>query len=114
MVRTGDEKPDVLMLRVEIPDVVDVEPAELTWKVGGETAQKAFDVTVADPAGVKVRAARALGKDFEAKLEEVDAGKKYRVSVRPFTSSRAVKGSVRLEVESPRPRTIYLRVEVEE
>ncbi len=111
LVRIGDGPPDVLLLRVKIPDVVEFSPSELTWDVGGSVKEQSFTVNVLEP-GVRVTGSRAMGRVFAATMEEVEAAVRYQIVVQPLDLSRAVRGSVRVELETPKPRVIYLPVRV--
>ncbi len=111
LVRTGDAPPDVLMLRVKIPDAVDFSPSELIWDVGGSEGEQSFTLVVVD-SDVRVEGCHSLSKGFASRLEEVEPGKRFRVVVWPLNVERPVRGSVRVDVTTPKPRTIYLPLKV--
>jgi hypothetical protein len=113
VVRFADNTSQLLRWRVELPDTVALSPDHLAWKVGAGETPQSFEVTLADPAVTRFKSAQVPGRGFEAEWKELEAGRKYRVTVRPVSSQRPVKGAVRLELADPQPRMVYFRVAVE-
>lgn len=113
LVQTSDPTPEVLTLRVEISDPVKVDKEMLVWNVGDPLVAQVFEITLLEPQ-VMVKGARGVEGKFEARIEEVEAGKTYRVKVTPVTTENAVRGVVRLDVEGAEKRNINLRVEVKD
>jgi len=103
---------DVLRLQVDIADPVRVDREMLSWKAGDPLEAQVFEVTVREPESARITAVKSLSDAFVAELEEVEAGRKYRVVVKPLKTDRPQKGTIRLEVVDPSSRAIYLRAEV--
>lgn len=115
IVRMTDKKiPDaVLTLHIEVPDSIKVHPEKLAWKIGDPPEPKAFEITVLEPEATTLKTVQPLGSDFQAELKKVEGGV-YQVEVKPLTTERALKGRLRLDIADPKPRSIYLKVGVEE
>lgn len=111
VVRTSAEKPDVLMLRVDIPETFVLDRQFLDWKVGGPTEPQVIEVTMTEPAA-KLKSVKALNKGFEASLATLEAGQRYRITVQPRSTAEIVRGKVALEVDEPGKRVVYVPVEV--
>lgn len=115
LVKTSEkETPDVLILRVDLPDTVRTDKQLLEWKTGDPADPKAFEVTVSEPEKTKIKSVRAFGEVFQANLKELEAGKKYQIVVTPSNTQHAAQAALRLDVTDPGPRAIYLRAAVEE
>ena len=106
--------PDVLTLRVNLPDTIKVNKEMLSWNISDPLESQAFDVSVIAPGSAKVVAASPLGADFQADLKVIKGGEKYQVIVTPVMTDRPVQGTIRLEVADPAPRAIFLQVQVAE
>jgi len=113
VVRTGAAKPDVLLLRVEIPETFTLDRPFLDWKVNAPNTPQVIEVAMTEPAA-KLKSVKSLNKGFEAVLETVEAGKRYRITVKPNSTSGIVRGKVALEVDEPGKRVVYVPVEVKE
>lgn len=115
LVKTSEkEAPDVLTLRVDLPDTVKIDKQLLEWKTGDPAEPKSFEVTVNEPEKTKIKSVRAFGDVFQANLKELEAGKKYQIVITPSSTQHAAQAALRLDVTDPGPRAIYLRLVVEE
>lgn len=101
---------DILTLQVDIPDSIKVDKERLSWLVGEPLEAQFFEIRPLD-AAAKIKSVKALGKTFEAELEEI--GGNYRVSVTPLTTEQTVNSTIRVEIADPAPRSIYLPVQVQ-
>lgn len=112
IVQTGDSGTSVLTFRVEIPDSIAWSPKELVWKAGEAPEAKFFELKILQE-GAEIKAARALGNAFRASLDAQEQPGGMRVKVSPLSTERPVRGTVRVEIADPKPRSIFLKVRVE-
>lgn len=112
IVETESPTPDVLKLRVEIPDSVKVDKKMLVWHVNDLPEPQSFEITIPHPQVTRITGVKGVEAKFEASLEEIENGKNYRLKVVPATTKEIMRGTIRLEIEDPEKRNIFLRVEV--
>jgi uncharacterized protein DUF1573 len=97
----GAAKPDILTVRIDIPEVLRIEPRSLSWAAGKEADTKAIEIKVVSPQPVHVRTARSTNNSFETRLETVADGNLYRIHIKPRESATPKSSQVLIETSYP-------------
>lgn len=105
----GDEPSIVLTCRVTIPKLIATNQETLVWQVGDKLEAKEFSIKVDDASvtPIKIVSHRyGFGTDemFDYKMETVNAGREYKVSVTPKKTDAPSMGVVRFYTDSSIPR----------
>lgn len=113
IVRSGSETtpPDVLTLRVNIPETFKIDKGSLVWKINAPIEPQAFEVYV-NKGEATLNSVKAIGGDFEATLEPLDDEKGYRITVTLTSTEKPLKGKIAVEIADPQKRIVYFPVEV--
>lgn len=106
------EKPVELTLVVDIPEPVAIVPRFVFWRLDDAAAEKAFDITLADPAD-KLTGVSCPGADMAVRLEPTADPHRWRVQVRPSDTARLRQAVVRLSaMVAGQPRVFVLHAAV--
>lgn len=93
-----DESPEPvrLLVRIEVPELVALTPRSVAWKLNEAPVEKAVDVEVIP--GVKINFTRVLptSGDFAARLETIEAGRRYRVHLKPPATAHPANAAFRV------------------
>lgn len=93
-----DENPEPvrLLVRIEVPEVVVMTPRSVGWKINEPANEKAVDLEVIP--GVKINFTRVLATsgDFNARLETIEAGRRYRVYLKPPATASPANAAFRV------------------
>ena len=87
-----------LTLLVDIPTLVTIEPRLVFWNTGDTATEKSIYVSAGGPANVKLISARADNAEIETRIEEIEAGRKYRLQVRPLKRGGELNTAIQAEV----------------
>ncbi len=105
-----DESPEPvrLLVRVEVPEIVNLSPRSVAWKLHEPAAEKAVDVEVAP--GVKIHFTRVQPTtgDFTARLEILEAGRRYRIHLKPPATTQPANAAFRLFGQSDSGRDVIV------
>lgn len=104
----------VLRLQVKKPEGFSMDKEALAWKVGDQPEEKAIRIAVDDPKVTKFTAAKAMDGQFAARIETLEDGKGVVLHVQPLDGKIARQGVIKLTVEDPVPRAVFVKVRVEE
>lgn len=113
VVRTSDRTSQTLVLRVLIQDPVSFSQKEFTWAAGAQAVPKDSIVEVDPASGARLLGVESLNDQFDARLEEIEAGCRYRLLVTPRSTQTPVTGSLKVLVEDPKKRAIFLQTRIE-
>lgn len=86
-----------LTLSVDIPEVVNITPRFLYWRIGDQLEAKSADIVVADPKTTTVGEIECDNPRFRAELTPGPAGS-YRLVVSPVDTQQPADATVRLAV----------------
>jgi hypothetical protein len=93
-----DESPEPvrLLVRIEVPELVTLNPRSVAWTLNEPATEKAVELEVAP--GVKIDFSRVLptSGDFSARLESVEAGRRYRVHLKPPATAQPANAAFRI------------------
>jgi len=104
----------VLRLQIKKPEGFSMDREALIWKVGDSAEEKAVRIAVDDPKVTKFTAAKAMDDQFSARIEIQEDGKIALLHVRPIDGKTARQSVIKMTVEDPTPRAVFLKVRVEE
>ena len=103
MVVTSD-KPDVptiLKLRVNIQELVKVNPEVVLWKVGDQPSPKSIHILVAEDAPVKAVTVTSNNPGIKVKLTELKPGKEYEAEVTPDNAAKPAQATLMIKTDYP-------------
>jgi Protein of unknown function (DUF1573) len=107
--------PTVLSLAVDIPPEVAIEPEFVMWRIGDPLKPKTMRVVIPDGIPAKMIAVQVDNDSMQVQLQEVQAGKEWRVKVTPTSTSEPVKAVVSIRSDYPATHpvtyTAYARVQ---
>ena len=108
-------EPALLTLVVDIPAEVAIEPEFVMWRVGEPLEPKSMRVVIPDGIPAKMVAVQTDNPAMRVQLQEVRAGKEWRVKITPTSTSEPVKAivSIRSDYPATHPLTYsaYARVQ---
>ena len=93
-----------LVLKVSIPGLFQIAPAQLIWEVGEAAVAKTVNIKVLGGEAVVIKAAVPSRDVMKTSIREISAGKEYEIAVTPTTTEAKVLGLVRVETDSKFPR----------
>ena len=112
VVRTSDRAKQSLVLRALIQDTVAFSQKEFVWTSGAPATPKESIVEV-EP-GTRIVGVESMNDQFDARIEEMEAGHRYRVVVTPRSTAVPVDTSIKVQVDDPKKRSVFLHARVEE
>ncbi|MEI6492212.1 MAG: DUF1573 domain-containing protein [Verrucomicrobiota bacterium] len=112
IVKTSDHAKQTLTLRVLIQDAVSFSQKEFVWGSGSQAMSKESIIEL-EP-GARIVGAESMNDQFDARIEEMEAGQRYRLVVTPRSTATSVSTSIKVLVEDPKKRSVLLQARVEE
>lgn len=105
-----DESPEPvrLLVRIEVPEIVALTPRSVAWKLNEAPIEKSVEVEVIP--GVKINFTRVLptSGDFAARLETIEAGRRYRVHLKPPATAQPANAAFRVFGQAPSGQEIVV------
>ena len=101
----GRAEPITLMIRVNIPELIRVEPTNLKWDLGGAADEKVAKITIKHDQPIKIL--EHVGRNteiFPYRLVTSREGWEYEVRVTPSSTAKAGLGMISLRTDSEHPR----------
>jgi len=102
-----DESPEPvrLQVRIEVPELVAVNPRSVAWKINEPATEKSVDLEVIPGLQIIFSRVQSTSSDFAARLETVETGRRYRVFIRPPATSQPANAALRIfgQAESKQP-----------
>ena len=102
-------QPAILQLRVNIEELVRIEPQLVFWRVGEQPDPKTIHIAIANGASVKVLRVRSDNPAFKVKLIELKPGKEYEIRVTPSKVTEPTGAILVIQTDHPpeRPQIRY-------
>lgn len=96
VVTDENHEPVRLLVRVEVPELVTLTPRSVAWKINEPIVEKTVDLVVIP--GLLIDIARVLSTngDFAARLETIEAGRRYRIYLKPPSTEQPANAAFRL------------------
>ena len=105
-VTTDDSKhPETnLLLRLSIPGLFQITPAQVIWQLGEAPTPKLVTIKVLGKDPVALTGAISSRETMTTSIRSILPGKEYEVSLTPAATDSKMLGLVRLETDSKYPR----------
>lgn len=103
-VRTSDGKTQKLALRVDIPELMKVQPKALQWTLGQKPKAQEFTIDIDPKVALKLTDVSLVGSDFDYEPVTVAPGRKYRVVVTPKSTAKGAFNTLWIKTDSKDPR----------
>lgn len=102
-----DESPEPvrLQVRIEVPELVMINPVSLAWRIKEPAMEKSVDLEVIPGLRISFIRVQTTSADFAARLETVEIGRRYRVFIRPPGTDQPANAAIRIfgQAESKQP-----------
>jgi Protein of unknown function (DUF1573) len=95
----GEKEPVVLSLIVTIPDLVKISPALVIWEKGEAVLSKNISLQAMEGQVVKIVNVLSSEGSIKARLETVQEGRQYTISVTPGNTAAASFSVLTIEAE---------------
>lgn len=105
-----DDSPTPTHLRVsiDVPEVATVTPRSLNWKRNAAAAEQTIEVRAAAPLEIDFDDVTPTNDSFTARLETVEAGRFYRLHVKPACTTLSANAAIRIVGKEKSGRTILV------
>ena len=108
------EEPTVLKMETLIPEMIALEPNYLFWQIGKQPEPKSVEVNIVLDHPIHITSVESSDSRVGVELEELEAGKRYRIRATPTQTESRMRSTIRLSTdfpqENPKVFKIYARV----
>jgi len=93
-----DESPEPvrLLVRIEVPELVILTPRSVAWKLHEPAVEKSVELSVIPGLQINFTRVQPTSGDFAARLETVEAGRRYRVYLKPPETAAPANAAFRI------------------
>ena len=93
-----DESPTPvrLLLRIDVPEVAEVAPRNVSWKLNEAATEKTVEFTSNAGLEITFTEAQATNDAFTTRLETIEPGKHYRLHLAPRSTALSASAAVRV------------------
>lgn len=93
-----DESPEPvrLLVRIEVPEIVQLSPRSVAWKLNEPAVEKMVELAVIPDVTVKFTQVLPTSGDFAARLETIESGRRYRVYLKPPATTHPANAAFRI------------------
>lgn len=101
-----DEGPEPvrLLVRIEVPELVTLSPRSVAWQLHEPAVEKAVDLVVIPGLNIEFTRVQPTSGDFAARLETIEAGRRYRVYLKPPATTQPANAAFRVFGRAPASR----------
>lgn len=92
--------PHRLTVRIDVPEPAAFSPRTLEWKLGTEPREQTADLVVADGIALDFGEVLPSNRNFRARLETLEPGRRYRLLVAPVSTADPANGALRVKGKS--------------
>ena len=107
-------EPYQLVLRADLPEAVAITPRLCAWKRDEKAEVKSVDITINLPNPVEFKGATSNDDTVTVNLVTLEAGRRYRLDIKPRGTSKPLLAIIKLEPAAPLPAdtalTVYAQV----
>jgi hypothetical protein len=104
MEENGVPKDFPLVVAVEVPDVIKIEPPTLVWTAGEPAKEKTLRVLMVWPDPIRVLSVECSRPEFEFRVEVVREGREYAVHVKPLKPEEPLLGLIQIKTDCKFPK----------
>ena len=90
---------NILMVRVEVPEVFSIEPEMMEWTVGDPLETREIVIRVVRDKPIRVLEAVSSRENMRCELKTVEEGREYRLELTPKSTSDIMLGMVRITTD---------------
>lgn len=93
-----DESPEPvrLLVRIEVPEIVQLTPHSVAWKLNEPATEKTVDLQVIPGVTVNFEQVLPTSGDFAARLETLEPGRRYRLYLKPPATTQPANAAFRV------------------
>ncbi|MDD3180998.1 MAG: DUF1573 domain-containing protein [Opitutaceae bacterium] len=97
-VQTDDDPahPVRLILRVTVPELIDIAPRLIYWHTGEAVAEKTLDVNVSSAVTLSLDGVQSMTQSFAVRLETIAPGRNYRLHITPHSTAQPASDALRI------------------
>lgn len=96
-VTTDDAKvPVALTAELNIPEITTLTPRSVEWPLRGPADTKIIEITITDRVHLTLGDVRPTSDAFTARLETVEAGRRYRLHLTPASTTQPASAAFRI------------------
>jgi hypothetical protein len=89
-------EPIRLLVRIEVPELVVLTPRSVAWKLHEAVAEKSVELEVIPGVLIDFTRVQPTSGSFAARLETIEAGRRYRVYLRPPETTQPANAAFRI------------------
>ena len=90
---------DRLTVELKVPTIVQIDPKITKWDVGSEAETKTIQITIDHEEPIKIKAVRSSRDNIRIETKEIEAGKRYEISITPQTTEKVQLGMLTIETD---------------
>lgn len=105
----GGEAPTVLTMKTLIPEILGIQPTFVFWQKGEAPAVKTINLNVGIDE-MHIIKAQSDNNNMTVQLDEIEPGKRYRISLFPASTNDLLKARITLVTDYPKnkPKIFYV------
>ena len=96
VVTNESTQPVNLLARFEVPELVTITPRSVAWKLNESAGEKLIELQAAAGLEIAIKEVQATDPGFTTRLETVEAGRHYRLYLKPASTAQPANTAVRL------------------
>lgn len=85
-----------LLVRIEVPEIAAFSPRSVGWKLNGAADERFLELTPGPGLTIDFAAAQATNDAFTARLETLEPGRRYRLHLKPRSTTRPASAAIRV------------------
>jgi hypothetical protein len=103
-VQTDDssEKYIELVMRIAIPEMVNIEPNYVFWNIGEDKTPKIINITVSDKEKINILGVNSTHDSIFAQLKVVKPYSEYQIIITPFSTALPANATIRIDTDYPK------------
>ncbi len=94
----------VIPFVLDVPVVVSIEPKTLQWWLGGEADEQTCVIKMLGDKPLRITGVTSTRENVEFEVEEVTAGREYRIRLKPKSTKEVLMGALKIETDSTIPK----------
>ncbi|MBI2813098.1 MAG: DUF1573 domain-containing protein [Opitutae bacterium] len=97
VVTDENHEPVRLLLRIEVPELVVLAPHSVAWRINEAPDEKSVELAVIPGLRIEFTGVQSSNGAFAARLETIEAGRRYRVHLKPPGTAQPANAAFRLQ-----------------
>jgi hypothetical protein len=100
--------PTRLTVRIEVPETASIAPRAIEWALNGAAEERAVEIAIAEGLAIELGEIGYSSAGFRARLETTQAGRAYRLWIKPESTAAAASAAVRVFGREKSGRNVVL------